>query len=368
MGLETATYISGLNSSNPDGADVRSQGDDHLRLIKATLLATLPNASRAFRFPVTTALKVANFSVDATTGDNTVFPVDATSGSITVTLPSSPATDGFTVRIVKWDSSANTVVVDGGPNDLGIDNTVTIYLQDQALDFVWSLTLTKWIVLGPIGSILTTDNSPDLAAIEALSSTGIPKRTGSNTWAIGAGVGDLANSTANSLFGTNGSGNPGAVGLVLPAVLAGGTFSINVATTSAVGVIRQADKAAMEARTADRAVTADRQHDHPGHPKAWAHVTISGGVVTVNANYGITSVSKNSSGNFTVTMSTAMSSTAYAVVGNAGFGTTGGSSGNAMVVSFTDLTTTTFRVLTIDNNSDALSDAALLTFMVLGDQ
>lgn len=47
MGLETATYISGLNSANPAGADGKSQGDDHIRLIKATLLATFPNITGA---------------------------------------------------------------------------------------------------------------------------------------------------------------------------------------------------------------------------------------------------------------------------------------------------------------------------------
>jgi len=44
MGLETATYISDLNSSNPvHGVDDVSVGDDHIRLIKACLLATFPN-------------------------------------------------------------------------------------------------------------------------------------------------------------------------------------------------------------------------------------------------------------------------------------------------------------------------------------
>lgn len=43
MGLEAATYISQLVATNPVGAtDPRSQGDDHLRLIKSVLLATLP--------------------------------------------------------------------------------------------------------------------------------------------------------------------------------------------------------------------------------------------------------------------------------------------------------------------------------------
>ena len=48
MGLETGTYISDLNASNPVGAsDPKSQGDDHLRLVKSTILATFPNVTGA---------------------------------------------------------------------------------------------------------------------------------------------------------------------------------------------------------------------------------------------------------------------------------------------------------------------------------
>lgn len=48
MGLETATYISGLNASNPVNAtDVVGEGDDHLRLIKSTLLNSFPGITGA---------------------------------------------------------------------------------------------------------------------------------------------------------------------------------------------------------------------------------------------------------------------------------------------------------------------------------
>lgn len=47
MGLETATYISDLNSSNPTSSDVKSAGDDHIRLLKSTVKATFPNVSGA---------------------------------------------------------------------------------------------------------------------------------------------------------------------------------------------------------------------------------------------------------------------------------------------------------------------------------
>jgi hypothetical protein len=48
MGLEVATFISQLVATNPVGAtDPKSQGDDHLRLLKAVLLNTLPALNAA---------------------------------------------------------------------------------------------------------------------------------------------------------------------------------------------------------------------------------------------------------------------------------------------------------------------------------
>lgn len=47
MALETATYISGLVSSNPAATDTLDKADDHLRLIKSTILASFPNITGA---------------------------------------------------------------------------------------------------------------------------------------------------------------------------------------------------------------------------------------------------------------------------------------------------------------------------------
>ena len=47
MSLESASFISGLVSANPPGTDAISQGDDHIRLIKTVLKASLPNADAA---------------------------------------------------------------------------------------------------------------------------------------------------------------------------------------------------------------------------------------------------------------------------------------------------------------------------------
>lgn len=47
MGLESATYVSGLVSTNPSGSDSISQGDDHLRLCKDVLKNSFPDVDQA---------------------------------------------------------------------------------------------------------------------------------------------------------------------------------------------------------------------------------------------------------------------------------------------------------------------------------
>lgn len=44
-GLESATYVSDLNTANPTAGDPVAQGDDHVRLIKSALKTTFPEAS-----------------------------------------------------------------------------------------------------------------------------------------------------------------------------------------------------------------------------------------------------------------------------------------------------------------------------------
>jgi hypothetical protein len=64
MGLESATYIDGLVTTNPVGAtDPKSQGDDHIRLLKSTVKATFPNLTGA----VTATQLELNF-IDGVTG------------------------------------------------------------------------------------------------------------------------------------------------------------------------------------------------------------------------------------------------------------------------------------------------------------
>lgn len=47
MALESTTNVNGLVSTNPTAGDAKSQGDDHLRLIKSVLKTTFPNLAGA---------------------------------------------------------------------------------------------------------------------------------------------------------------------------------------------------------------------------------------------------------------------------------------------------------------------------------
>jgi len=45
MSLETATWVTQLNSSNPTATDPVSEGDDHLRMLKTVLKNSFPSSS-----------------------------------------------------------------------------------------------------------------------------------------------------------------------------------------------------------------------------------------------------------------------------------------------------------------------------------
>lgn len=47
MSLETGTYINSLVVTNPTSTDPKSEGDDHLRLLKSTIKNTFPNINAA---------------------------------------------------------------------------------------------------------------------------------------------------------------------------------------------------------------------------------------------------------------------------------------------------------------------------------
>ena len=141
MALETATYIADLVSTNPPSSDVVGQGDDHFRLMKAVLQATFPGADKPFRFPLATNA-AADFTA-ASTRQHQFISVNATSGDITVTLPTTlTATDsGWECTIQKIDASANTVEI-ASADDINGDPSIELNTQWACARVVW--TGTTW--------------------------------------------------------------------------------------------------------------------------------------------------------------------------------------------------------------------------------
>jgi C1q domain len=100
MGLETGTYISSLNSSNPTTGDNKTEGDDHIRLIKATLLATFPSITGAVsktHTELNNALSSSSWAMssDRLLNSGNTQPAFLATGSITLGTPVIYSTEVF---------------------------------------------------------------------------------------------------------------------------------------------------------------------------------------------------------------------------------------------------------------------------------
>lgn len=124
MALETATYIDGLVTTNPTGLDPKSQGDDHIRLLKSTIKATLPNITGA----VTANQGELNILDGATLSTAELNVLDGVTAStaelnildgVTATAAELNVLDGIT------SSTAELNILDGVTVTAGDLNTVT---------------------------------------------------------------------------------------------------------------------------------------------------------------------------------------------------------------------------------------------------
>ncbi len=95
MALETGSYISALVATNPTASDPKSQGDDHLRFVKAKILETFPSVTGA----VTPTHTELNFVDGVTSGIQDQIdakaPIASPTFTGTVTIPSGPSIAGF---------------------------------------------------------------------------------------------------------------------------------------------------------------------------------------------------------------------------------------------------------------------------------
>jgi hypothetical protein len=82
MTVESADYISQLNTSNPAASDPLSEGDDHLRLVKAVLKTQFPNLATTAITQTAAQMNKLGFPVGSVImyGSNTIPTTQTISG------------------------------------------------------------------------------------------------------------------------------------------------------------------------------------------------------------------------------------------------------------------------------------------------
>lgn len=115
MALESGTYINSLNASNPASTDGLGQADDHLRLLKSTIKATLPNLSGAM-----TATQAELNALDGYTGNTADLNILSGAAAAGVTATELQYLDGVTSNI---QTQINTINAASGAAN---DSTVTV--------------------------------------------------------------------------------------------------------------------------------------------------------------------------------------------------------------------------------------------------
>ncbi len=132
MSLETATYLTSLNASNPSSDDLAKDGDDHIRLVKSVLKATFPTLTGAVTPTLAELNKLAGMTSSAAELNKltgvTITPVEinrlaGVSGDIQTQLNglNGMITSGLAAAIASWDAalSATNLAVAGKQANLG---------------------------------------------------------------------------------------------------------------------------------------------------------------------------------------------------------------------------------------------------------
>lgn len=160
MGLESATFISGLTSSWPLAGDNKSVGDDHLRLIKAVLKSTFPTASKPFYFPTAETI-TGTLVLDGTDENNNVL-VNTTAGNISVVLPTGFTTTekGWKCQVTKITTDTNAAIITPSSGTIsskaGSTASIRVGLYCEPATFTW--TGSAWICSKPGPMIGTTES------------------------------------------------------------------------------------------------------------------------------------------------------------------------------------------------------------------
>ncbi len=372
----------------------------------------------------TTVAKTSNYTVLDTDRDKLIL-VDATSGTVTISLiAAATAGDGFQIAVKKTDSSGNTVILDGNSSET-IDGATTLTLSNQNEIAVLTCNGSNWFVTNSAAAqstSFTVDNSTN----SGVTNLATFQHTTSGSPAAGIGTGVLFNSesadespsnfgrlafvaddvTAGSedtylavqsrtagaaladsyKFKRTGVGNAlitqansaertytlpnadlaftysGSKAIFAGTLTGDRTYTLPDASFTFIQPGVQSD---METGTSTTvAVTPGIVQYHPSAAKMWAYVTVSGGTPSLDASYNVTSITDTSAGNVTITIATDFSSGNYCAVAQAV--TAGGAAHMASVK--TGQAAGSLVVRTALSSTGADTDNINLAVVAFGDQ
>ena len=188
MALETGTYISDLVITNPTSSDVKSQGDDHFRLVKSTVKATFPNITGAV---TVTHTELNTVTAKAAKAGDTYTGTHDLSGATSVLVPTptlsgQAATKGYADAL---SVASGNVPVGGSAGQVLAKNSATNY------DTVWVdkgfqyLKVSEQLSSGSTGG---TSVSADITQVRVLNTVNTNTISGaslaSNTVTLPAGT------------------------------------------------------------------------------------------------------------------------------------------------------------------------------------
>ena len=243
MGIESASFLRGLNSSWPTASDNVSEGDDHLRLLKSVLKASLPSVDQAVNAIHTSASAPATgitrglLWLDSSNNvlkmyDGSAWIVLSVSpdvshklmGSLTVgwTLPTTEGTNGQVLKhsatgVLDWDDPGDLLTAGEA-----IDITGSTISAEEATDS------NKGV------ATFNTDNFTVTSGDVTIKDAGVANAELANSTIT---VADASSSTAVALGGTVTFSN----GTYTTAAEASGTITVDAVPSTIAGAVNLTD-------------------------------------------------------------------------------------------------------------------------------
>jgi len=276
--------------------------------------------------------------------------------------------------LARWyHDTDSSITASGSSNAFAItsNRVIASYFNNLVMAFTanFSITGACTLNLNGIGAkSLKRYNGTDLTTGDIISGQpvlAIYKSSG-DQWFMMSSPASVVSPVSYIDFTEAAPGNPAADTGRLYAVDSGGTTLMTAKDSAGVNsyMLYIADQTQMEgAASLSHAVTPGRQHMHPGHPKGW--INFNGISDAVGNDYGVTSITDNGTGDYSINWDTAFSNSAYTITGICDEFATDGNTNIAWI----SLSTTAARIAVhYGTSAGGRRDVNYVSVIAFGDQ